>query len=31
MKQLQPTSVDEYIEEHKVGDAVSGRVVDVRK
>jgi small subunit ribosomal protein S1 len=31
MKQLQPTSVDEYIAEHKVGDAVSGRVVDVRK
>jgi len=31
MKQLQPTSVDEYIAEHKVGDTVTGRVVDVRK
>ena len=30
MKQLQPTSVDEYIAEHKVGDSVTGRVVDVR-
>jgi small subunit ribosomal protein S1 len=29
MKQLVPTSVDEYIAEHKVGDKVSGRVVDV--
>lgn len=29
MKQLQPTSIDEYIAEHKVGDVVSGRVVDV--
>jgi small subunit ribosomal protein S1 len=28
MKQLIPTSIDEYIAEHKVGDAVSGRVVD---
>ena len=28
MKQLEPTSVDEYIAEHKVGDAVTGRVVD---
>ncbi len=28
MKQLQPTSVDEYIAEHKVGDTVTGRVVD---
>ena len=29
MKQLIPTSIDEYIDEHKVGDKVSGRVVDV--
>lgn len=29
MKQLVPTSLDEYIEEHKVGDAVSGRLIDV--
>ena len=29
MKQLVPTSLDEYLEEHKVGDAVSGRVIDV--
>src|SRR3954452_15207248 len=28
MKQLVPTSIDEYIAEHKVGDRVSGRVVD---
>lgn len=28
IKQLQPTSVDEYIAEHKVGDTVTGRVVD---
>ncbi len=28
MKQLIPTSIDEYIAEHKVGDKVSGRVVD---
>jgi small subunit ribosomal protein S1 len=27
MKQLIPTGLDEYIAEHKVGDAVSGRVV----
>ncbi len=27
MKQLVPTSIDEYIAEHKVGDVVSGRVV----
>jgi small subunit ribosomal protein S1 len=27
MKQLIPTSIDEYIAEHKVGDTVSGRVV----
>jgi small subunit ribosomal protein S1 len=29
MKQLVPTGLDEYIAEHKVGDSVSGRVVDV--
>jgi small subunit ribosomal protein S1 len=29
MKQLIPTSIDEYIAEHKVGDRVTGRVMDV--
>ncbi len=29
MKQLIPTSIDEYIAEHKVGDTVSGRVVEL--
>jgi small subunit ribosomal protein S1 len=29
MKQLVPTSIDEYIAEHKAGDVVSGRVVEV--
>ena len=29
MKQLVPTDIDEYIAEHKVGDEVSGRVVEV--
>jgi small subunit ribosomal protein S1 len=29
MKQLVPTSIDEYIADHKVGDKVSGRVVEV--
>jgi small subunit ribosomal protein S1 len=29
MKQLIPTSIDEYIAEHKVGDTISGRVVEV--
>ncbi len=29
IKQLVPTSIDEYITEHKVGDSVSGRIVDV--
>jgi small subunit ribosomal protein S1 len=29
MKQLVPTSIDEYIAEHKAGDLVSGRVVEV--
>ena len=28
IKQLIPTSIDEYIAEHKTGDTVSGRVVD---
>jgi small subunit ribosomal protein S1 len=28
MKQLVPTSIDEYIAEHKTGDTVSGRVVE---
>ncbi len=28
IKQLEPTSIDEYIAEHKAGDAVSGRIVD---
>jgi len=31
MKQLEPTSIDEYIAEHKTGDTVSGRLVDVKK
>ncbi|MFZ1014890.1 MAG: S1 RNA-binding domain-containing protein, partial [Terracidiphilus sp.] len=29
MKQLIPTSIDEYLAEHKAGDVVSGRVVEV--
>jgi len=29
MKQLVPTSIDEYVAEHRVGDMVSGRVVEV--
>ncbi len=29
MKQLVPTSVDEYLAEHKVGDLVTGRVVAI--
>jgi small subunit ribosomal protein S1 len=29
MKQLVPTSIDEYVAEHKPGDEVSGRVVEV--
>ena len=29
MKQLVPTSLDEYIAEHKVGDMVTGRMTDV--
>ena len=31
LKQLQPTSIDEYIAEHKEGDVVSGRVADVAR
>jgi small subunit ribosomal protein S1 len=31
IKQLQPTSADEYIAEHKAGDVVSGRIVDIAK
>jgi small subunit ribosomal protein S1 len=30
MKQLQPTSVDEYMTEHKEGDMVTGRVAEVK-
>jgi small subunit ribosomal protein S1 len=30
MKQLVPTSLDEYIGEHAAGDVVTGRVADVR-
>jgi len=30
LKQLQPTSLDEYIAEHKDGDVVTGRVTDVK-
>jgi len=29
IKALEPTSIDEYMAEHKVGEVVSGRVVDV--
>jgi len=29
MKQLEPTSADEFISEHKVGDIISGRVAEV--
>jgi small subunit ribosomal protein S1 len=29
IKQLEPTSIDEYLVEHKPGEVVSGRVVDV--
>jgi small subunit ribosomal protein S1 len=31
LKQLEPTSMDEYIAEHKEGDLVSGRVADISK
>jgi small subunit ribosomal protein S1 len=30
LKQLQPTSLDEYIAEHKEGDTVTGRITDVK-
>jgi small subunit ribosomal protein S1 len=29
IKQLEPTSIDEYIAEHKAGDSVSGRLIEV--
>jgi small subunit ribosomal protein S1 len=29
MKQLEPTSIDEYLAERRVGESVSGRIVDV--
>jgi small subunit ribosomal protein S1 len=29
MKALEPTSIDEYIAENKVGDVVAGRILDV--
>ena len=31
LKQLQPTTMDEYIAEHKEGDVVTGRVADIRQ
>jgi small subunit ribosomal protein S1 len=31
MKQLEPTTVDEYIAEHKIGETVTGRLVDVSR
>jgi small subunit ribosomal protein S1 len=31
LKQLQPTTADEYIAEHKVGDQVTGRVVEIER
>ncbi len=31
LKQLQPTSIDEYIAEHKAGDLVSGRVANIAR
>jgi small subunit ribosomal protein S1 len=31
LKQLQPTSLDEYIAEHKEGDEVSGRITEVNR
>lgn len=31
MKQLEPTTADEYIADHKVGDIVTGRLVDVSR
>jgi small subunit ribosomal protein S1 len=29
MKQLVPTGLDEYLEEHKVGDKVTGRIIEI--
>lgn len=29
MKQLEPTSADEYIGEHKIGEVVTGRLIDI--
>lgn len=29
IKQLAPTDIDEYLAEHKIGDSVTGRVIDV--
>ncbi|HLH41693.1 MAG TPA: S1 RNA-binding domain-containing protein [Bryobacteraceae bacterium] len=29
IKQLEPTSIDEYLAEHKVGETVTGRIVDL--
>jgi small subunit ribosomal protein S1 len=31
MKQLEPTSADEYISEHRTGETVTGRVVEVKQ
>jgi small subunit ribosomal protein S1 len=31
MKQLQPTTIDEYIAEHQPGETVTGRIVDVSR
>src|SRR5205807_54956 len=31
LKQLQPTSLDEYIAEHKEGDVVGGRVAEMNR
>jgi small subunit ribosomal protein S1 len=31
MKQLEPTAADTFIAEHKVGDSVTGRIVDVKQ
>ena len=29
IKQLEPTSIDEYLAEHKIGETVTGRIVDL--
>lgn len=31
VKQLQPTTADEYIAEHRVGDTVTGRIVEIER